>query len=191
MGESSAALGLLGITKDNVAETLPALGRVAEKLDAWQNATLEDADVAQHISALGIKYQEVALAKRLTRKLTEAKRSHLKTEAFVNFQAHQQRRTDPVVCAHGAATRAVIEAELARCTWEVEQLSAGGKDQASLTSSLINGSVLKLRLFDIDGAYEDLQTAASLGSSDGRLDLLTRYSAQLKAPRHPEFLAGE
>ncbi|CAE8733448.1 unnamed protein product, partial [Polarella glacialis] len=73
----------------------------------------------------------------------------------------------------------------------VEQLSASGKDQASLTSSLINGSVLKLRLFDIDGAYEDLQTAASLGSSDGRLDLLTRYSAQLKAPRHPEFLAGE
>jgi len=97
---------------------------------------------------------------------------------------------DAVVAAHGSVTQAAIEAELARCCWEVKQLSQS-QDQTSLASALINAAVLRLRMFDIDGAYEDLQKATTLETSDPRLDLLTRYSAQLKAPRHPNFMTGE
>eukprot|EP00930_Biecheleria_cincta_P094356 TRINITY_DN8538_c0_g1_i1.p1 TRINITY_DN8538_c0_g1~~TRINITY_DN8538_c0_g1_i1.p1 ORF type:complete len:856 (+),score=159.18 TRINITY_DN8538_c0_g1_i1:60-2627(+) len=99
--------------------------------------------------------------------------------------------TDPVARAHGDVTRSILKAELARCLWEVQQLQKGGQDQGSLAVAFINSSVLKMRLFDIDGAYEALQHAAGIGSSDKRLDLLTRYSAMLKAPRHADFLTGE
>lgn len=99
--------------------------------------------------------------------------------------------TDPVVTAHGAVTRAVIEADLARSDWEVEQLRTKGEDSASLVSALVNSAILRLRLFDIDGAYEVLQEASTFGMYDSRLELLTRYCAQLKAPRHSDLLSGE
>ncbi|CAJ1361643.1 unnamed protein product, partial [Effrenium voratum] len=100
--------------------------------------------------------------------------------------APRHRCDDVVVRAHGAVTRA---AELARCSWEVQQLSRG-QDQSNLSSALVNSAVLRLRMFDIDGAYEDLQRASALQplGSDARLQLLSRYSAQLKAPRSEGFL---
>jgi len=102
---------------------------------------------------------------------------------------------DPVVSAHGAATKAAVEAELARVQWEVRSLEAmtvqqGQVDGADLPGLLINAAVLHLRLFDIDGAYMVLQRAAEIGTSDPRLNLLTRYCAQLKAPRSDNFLDG-
>lgn len=101
--------------------------------------------------------------------------------------------SDPVVCAHSNVTRAVIEADLARVDWEVRcavELRKMGKD-TSLATSLINSAILRLRLFDIDGAYDDLQESSKVGSSDPRLGLLTRYTAQLKAPREPHFLEAD
>ena len=47
---------------------------------------------------------------------------------------------------------------------------------------IINQGVLRLRLFDIGGAYLDLQRAAEVGTDDVRLDILTRCAAE-KASR--------
>jgi len=105
--------------------------------------------------------------------------------------APRHRCDDAVVRAHGAVTQAVIEAELARSEWEVQQLRRA-QDQSNLSSALINSAVLRLRMFDIDGAYEELQQAAAAQPGwDSRLELLTRYTAQLKGPRHPQFMQGD
>mmetsp|Transcript_134756 Transcript_134756/g.262426 ORF Transcript_134756/g.262426 Transcript_134756/m.262426 type:complete len:830 (-) Transcript_134756:240-2729(-) len=102
---------------------------------------------------------------------------------------HQCR--DPVAVAHGEVTRAHIEADLAKAQWEIRSAQAEGA--GSWVSAMINSAVLRMRLFDIDGAYEELQQIATAGggSTDPRFGLLTRYCAQLKAPRHADFLTGE
>jgi len=98
---------------------------------------------------------------------------------------------DPVALAHGEVTRAHIEADLAKAQWEIRSTKAEGA--GSWASAMINSAVLRMRLFDIDGAYEELQQIAAVGggSADPRFGLLTRYCAQLKAPRHADFLIGE
>jgi len=95
---------------------------------------------------------------------------------------------DAVVAAHGATTAALIKAELARAEWEVRSSQVLQASSFNLTSSLVNIALLRLRLFDIDGSYEKLQDAVASGGADARLGLLTRYTAQLKAPRHADFL---
>lgn len=50
--------------------------------------------------------------------------------------APRHRCDDAVVRAHGAVTQAVIEAELARSQWEVQQLR-GSQDNNNLSSALI------------------------------------------------------
>jgi len=100
---------------------------------------------------------------------------------------------DAVVVAHGNATRAVVEADLAKSLWEVrylETFSSYPESGSKLANVFVNTSILRLRLFSVDGAYADLQRANSLGASDPRLAMLTRYVTQLKGPRDSEFLAG-
>lgn len=104
---------------------------------------------------------------------------------------------DSMVSAHNDATQAHIEAELARVMWEVRCVekfggnSQGKPEDTSLAPALVNASLLRLRLFDIEGAYELLQRAYSLGSSDPRLQRLLSYCAQLQAPRDSTFLKEE
>lgn len=103
---------------------------------------------------------------------------------------------DPVVRAYGDATRAIIEAELSRVRWEVrcaeaQQQEMEGTSAASVSSAIINTAVLRMRLFDIDGAYAELRRASAYSSSDERLGVLTRYNSMLKAPRSANFLDTE
>lgn len=100
---------------------------------------------------------------------------------------------DSLVQAHGAATRAVIETELARSLWElrcVDAMLAKGEthEKNDLATSLVNIAMLRLRLFQTDGAHIDLQRAISLGTDDARAGILIRYCAQLQASRAEDFL---
>ncbi|CAK0801486.1 unnamed protein product [Prorocentrum cordatum] len=99
--------------------------------------------------------------------------------------------SDPLVRAHGEATRAILQAELARSEWEIRLAEAsGGADPSSIAAVRINMAMLRMRLFDLDAAIEDLHRAFDLDATDSRLGLLLRYSAQLRAPREPDLLEG-
>eukprot|EP00929_Paragymnodinium_shiwhaense_P038166 TRINITY_DN20219_c0_g1_i1.p1 TRINITY_DN20219_c0_g1~~TRINITY_DN20219_c0_g1_i1.p1 ORF type:complete len:888 (-),score=128.75 TRINITY_DN20219_c0_g1_i1:238-2901(-) len=107
---------------------------------------------------------------------------------------------DGAVAAHGEATRALVEAELAQLAWEVRTGDALGHSRGSKGSPevenfarlLVSMAVLQLRCFDTAAAYLTLQRTVDLGLGmyvDPRLGMLTRYCSLLHAPRHPETLA--
>jgi len=102
---------------------------------------------------------------------------------------------DPVVKAHGDTTKACILAELAQLKWELRRTSAIGanaRERATeQTTVYVSMALLRLRLRDLEGAQQDIEKAVALGGSDPRQGVLSRYCAQLAAPRSDKTLNAE
>jgi len=94
---------------------------------------------------------------------------------------HRDACDDPVVCAHGAVTKACLLLRLSRLLCWASHNPA----------TFLDTAVLRLRLLDLQGAHDDVQRAAALGVTDSRLQGLGQSCARMLAPWSHAFLDME
>ncbi|CAK0840147.1 unnamed protein product, partial [Prorocentrum cordatum] len=100
---------------------------------------------------------------------------------------------DPLVAAHGAVTRALLEVELAQERWGLRDSAASPPEAAGLASALVRMAALRHRLADFTAAYGLLQRALAMGvdpSADPWLLGFVSNTAMCQALREPGSMAG-
>jgi len=182
---------------------------MAEELSQEPGLVQQLSDAARELEALCLEWQElpvnsVALARLPQLRAREASARASASDCEFGDPADtrvvpQHTSSHPLVAAHTAVTKAILETQLAKMEWHVRCAEAAGHDRpgspevGKFLRLLVDIAELRLRLLDVRGAYDALQRTADMGLDfrvDERLSSMALSIVMCQALREPGAMAG-